>query len=76
MFACDAEVCGGTFFSQGLDVLFIPEMWVNGVNYHYLVGRKAGDKGGETWATVLVSHHEDYVTAQLVVTEAAASPTK
>ncbi len=72
VFACEAEACGGTFFSQGVDVLFIPQMWVNGVNYHYFVGRKSEDNGAETWASVLVSHHADYVTAQLVVTEVGA----
>ncbi len=71
VFACDAEDCGGTFFSQGVDILFVPAMWVNGVNYHYFVGRKTAGDGGETWASVLTSHHLDFVTAQLVVTEVA-----
>ncbi len=73
VFSCESEACGGTFFSQGLDVLYIPQMWVNGVNYRYIVGRKSSDEGGETWATVLVSHHANFVTAQLVVTEVAAT---
>ncbi len=69
VFACDAEVCGGVHFSMGIDVLYVPFMWVNGVNYHYFAGRKTGDNGTETWATVLVSHHLETTTAQLVVTE-------
>ncbi len=76
VFACDSEDCGGTFFSQGLDVLFVPRMWVNGVNYHYFVGRKSGSGGGETWASVLVSHHLDFITAQLVVTEVGGGTAK
>lgn len=75
VFTCDADACGRIGFSQGLDVLFVPEMWVDGLNYHYFVARKAGGSG-ETWATVLVSHHEDYVTAQLVVTEVGATATR
>ncbi len=73
VFTCNAEDCGGTFFSQAVDALFVPQMWVNGVNYRYVVGRKEGDDGAETWATVLVSHHADFVTAQLVVTEVGAA---
>ncbi len=76
VFACDADLCGRLSFSQGLDVLFLPKMWVDGLRYHYLVGHKSGADGSETWATVLVSHHADFVTAQLVVTEVGASPTK
>ena len=76
VFTCDADACGRVHFSQGLDVLFVPFMWVDGLNYLYLVGRKSGADGAETWATVLVSHHFNTVTAQLVVTEAGASATR
>ena len=75
VFTCDADACGRVHFSQGLDVLFVPFMWVDGLNYLYLVGRKSG-ADGETWATVLVSHHFNTVTAQLVVTEVGASATR
>jgi len=76
VFACDADACGRVHFSQGLDVLFVPSMWVDGLNYLYFVGRKSGADGGETWATVLVSHHFNTVTAQLVVTEVGAGATR
>ena len=76
VFTCDADACGRVHFSQGLDVLFVPFMWVDGLNYLYLVGRKSGADGAETWATVLVSHHFNTVTAQLVVTEVGASATR
>ena len=71
VFACASETCGGIAFSQGVDVFFFPRMWVDGVAYHYLVGHKQV-AGGETWATVLVSHHGRTVTTQLVVTEVGA----
>ena len=51
-------------------------MWVNGVNYRYMVGRKGDENGAETWASVLVSHHGPAITAQLVVTEVGAGATK
>ena len=73
VFACDAEVCGGVNFSLGVDVLYAPFMWVNGVNYRYVASRKTGADGSEHWATVLVSHHLENVTAQIVVTEVAGS---
>ena len=76
VFTCETDACGRIPFSQGVDVLYVPFMWVDGVNYHYFVGRKTGDNGTETWASVLVSHHANYVTAQLVVTEVDASATR
>ena len=76
VFTCDTDACGRIPFSQGVDVLFVPQMWVDGVNYHYFVGRKTGDNGAETWASVLVSHHAGTITAQLVVTEVGASATR
>lgn len=72
VFSCDADACGRIAFSLGIDVLVVPQMWVDGLAYYYLVGRKGGDAGAETWATVLISHHTNTVTAQLVVTEVAA----
>jgi hypothetical protein len=58
---------------MGVDVQFIPHMWVDGVNYHYFVARKTGQGRDETWATLLVSHHLKPITVQLIVTEVGAS---
>jgi OmpA-OmpF porin, OOP family len=76
VFACDTDQCGGIPFSEAIDVLPIPEMWVDGFNYHYFVGRKTGDNGAETWASVVVSQNNDAITAELVVTEVGAIANK
>ncbi len=75
-FTCDTDACGGIPFSEALDVLPVPQMWVDGFNYHYFVGRKAGENGAITWATVLVSQNNDDITTQLVVTEVGAIANK
>jgi outer membrane protein OmpA-like peptidoglycan-associated protein len=66
--ACDTDVCGGIPFSEALDSLPAPQMWVDGFNFHYYAGRKA-DGGRETYVTVLVSKNNDDVTAQLIVAQ-------
>ena len=76
VFTCDTDGCGGIPFSEALDVLPIPLMWVDGFNYHYFVARKSGDNGAVTWATLLVSQNNDAVTAELVVTEVGAMENK
>jgi outer membrane protein OmpA-like peptidoglycan-associated protein len=76
VFSCDTDACGGIPFSEGLDVLPVPQMWVDGFNYHYFVGRKTGDNGAVTWATVLVSQNNDDITTQLVMTEVGAIANK
>jgi outer membrane protein OmpA-like peptidoglycan-associated protein len=76
VFVCDTDGCGGIPFSEALDILPIPEMWVDGFNYHYFVGRKTGENGAVTWATVLVSQNNDAITAELVVTEVGAMANK
>jgi outer membrane protein OmpA-like peptidoglycan-associated protein len=68
LLSCAVDDCGGIPFSEALDVLPIPLMWVDGFTYRYYAGRKASD-GRETFATVLVSQNNDAITAQLVVTE-------
>lgn len=72
LLACDVDDCGGIPFSEALDLLPIPAMWVDGFAYRYYAGRKAGENGAETYATVLVSQNNDAITANLVVTEVGA----
>ncbi len=67
--ACQTDECGGIPFTESIDVLPIPTMWVDGFNYRYYAARKAGD-GRETYATVLVSQNNDDIYAQLVVAQA------
>ena len=64
--ACDTDPCGGIPFTETLDVLPLPQMWVDGFNYHYYAARKA-EGGTETYAAVLVSENNKEIYAQLVV---------
>ena len=64
--ACEADACGGIPFTEAIDTLPIPQMWIDGFNYRYSASRKA-EGGRETFATVLVSKNNDVVYAQLVV---------
>jgi OmpA-OmpF porin, OOP family len=71
LLACDTDACGGIPFTEAVDSLPVPQMWVDGFNYHYFAGRKV-DGGRETYASVLVSENNQDITAQLVVAELGA----
>jgi OOP family OmpA-OmpF porin len=75
LLACDTDECGGIPFAEAVDVLPIPQMWVDGFNYRYYAGRKA-EGARETYAAVLVSKNNDQIYAQLVVTEIGAIANK
>src|SRR6266545_4477383 len=66
LLACDVDACGGIPFSEAIDALPIPQMWVDGFNYRYHASRKQ-EGGRETYAAVLVSKNNEEVYAQLVV---------
>src|SRR5882724_3252008 len=72
---CDTDACGGIPFTEAIDALPIPQMWVDGFNYHYFAGRKA-DGGRETYASVIVSKNNKEIYAQLIVTELGAIENK
>ena len=73
--ACDTDACGGIPFTEAIDVLPIPQMWVDGFDYRYYAGRKA-EGGRETYASVLVSKNNDQIYAQLTVVQIAALENK
>ena len=75
LLACDADGCGGIPFSEALDALPIPQMWVDGFDYRYFSGRKS-EGGRETYAGVIVSKNNDDIYAQLVVTVVGAIENK
>ncbi len=56
LLACDTDACGGIPFTEAVEALPIPQMWVDGFNYHYYAGRKT-DGGRETYASVIVSEN-------------------
>jgi len=76
LLSCTTDECGGIPFSEALDVLPIPQMWVDGFDYRYWSGRKAGESGAETYAAVLVSKNNEEIYAELVVTEVGAMENK
>jgi outer membrane protein OmpA-like peptidoglycan-associated protein len=75
LLACDADPCGGIPFSENVDALPIPMMWVDGFDYRYYAGRKS-EGGRDTYAAVLVSKNNDNVTAQLTVVVTGALENK
>jgi outer membrane protein OmpA-like peptidoglycan-associated protein len=72
---CDTDACGGIPFSETIDALPIPQMWVDGFNYHYYAGRKT-EGGRETFASVIVSENNREIYAQLIVAELGAIENK
>ena len=75
LLTCDVDACGGIPFSEAIDALPIPQMWVDGFNYHYFAGRKVDD-GRETYASVIVSENNRDIYAQLTVAELGAIENK
>jgi OmpA-OmpF porin, OOP family len=68
---CETDECGGIPFSETLDMLTVPMMWVDGFNYRYLSAQK--DK---TFLEVVVSENNGRVFAELNVIETAGLENK
>jgi outer membrane protein OmpA-like peptidoglycan-associated protein len=75
LISCDADDCGGIPFAEGIDVLPIPMMWLDGFKYHYYAAKKT-EGGRETWASVAVSENNGHIHAQLVVAVVGAIENK
>jgi outer membrane protein OmpA-like peptidoglycan-associated protein len=75
LLSCDTDACGGIPFAEAVDALPMPQMWVDGFNYHYFAGRKVVG-GRETYASVIVSENNRDIYTQLVVAEVAAMENK
>ncbi len=75
LLVCDTDACGGIPFSEAIDALPVPQMWVDGFNFHYFAGRKT-DGGRETYASMVVSENNREITAQLTVAELGAIENK
>ncbi|MCW5703963.1 MAG: OmpA family protein [Bradyrhizobium sp.] len=72
---CDTDACGGIPFTENVDILPIPQMWIDGFNYRYFAGHKV-EGGRETYASVLVSENNREIYTQLVVAELGAIKNK
>jgi outer membrane protein OmpA-like peptidoglycan-associated protein len=75
LLACDTDAGGAIPFTEAVDALPVPQMWVDGFNYHYYAGRKE-DGGREIYASVLVSQNNQDITAQLTIAELGAIENK
>ena len=75
LLACDTDACGGIPFTEAIDALPIPQMWVDGFNYHYYAGRKT-DERTRDYASVIVSENNREISAQLIVAELGAIENK
>ena len=75
LLACDTDACGAIPFTEAIDVLPVPQMWVDGFDYRYFAGRKAAG-GRETYASVLISQTNQEITAQLTIAELGAMENK
>ena len=75
LLSCTTDQCGGIPFTEALDILPIPQMWVDGFDYRYFSSCKT-TATGEKFATVLVSKNNDEIYAQLVVAVVGAIENK
>jgi outer membrane protein OmpA-like peptidoglycan-associated protein len=71
LLSCDTDACGGIPFTEAIDALPAPQMWIDGFNYHYLAGRKI-EGARETHVSVIVSENNREIYAQLTVAETRA----
>ncbi|MGN6569842.1 MAG: OmpA family protein [Pseudolabrys sp.] len=75
LLACDTDQCGGIPFSEQIDVLPVPQMWVDGFNFRYFAAHKKSDSA-DIYASVVTSKNNDSVTAELVVAVVGAMENK
>ncbi|MGV7217525.1 OmpA family protein [Bradyrhizobium sp. UFLA05-112] len=75
LLACDTDACGAIPFTESIDTLPVPQMWVDGFNYHYYAGHKSV-AGREIYASVIVSQNNQEIFAQLTVAELGAIENK
>ncbi|MGN6149254.1 MAG: OmpA family protein [Rhizomicrobium sp.] len=68
LLTCDTDACGGIPFSENVGALPVPQMWLDGFDFHYFSARKQ-DGGHDTYASVAVSKNNDEIYAQLTVVQ-------
>lgn len=66
--ACDTDACGGIPFTESVDTLPVPQMWVDGFDFHYFAALKS-EGGRDTYATIITSKNNDEIHAQLTVVQ-------
>jgi outer membrane protein OmpA-like peptidoglycan-associated protein len=75
LLACETEDCGGLAFARAIDVLPLPQMWVDGFDFRYYAGHKK-DGGSDIYAAVVTSKNNDNIYTQLVVAVVGAMEDK
>jgi len=75
LLACDTDACGGIPFSEQIDVLPIPQMWIDGFNFRYFAAHKK-DGNSDIYASVVTSKNNDNTTTELVVAVVGAMENK
>jgi len=75
LLACDTDQCGGIPFTEQVDALNIPAMWVDGFNFRYYAGHKK-DGNADVFASVVTSKNNENVFTQLTVTIVGAMENK
>ena len=75
LLACDTDRCGGIPFSEQIDVLPIPAMWVDGFNFRYFAAHKK-QGASDIYASVVTSKNNDNITTELVVVVVGAMENK
>jgi outer membrane protein OmpA-like peptidoglycan-associated protein len=75
LLACDTDQCGGIPFSEQIDILPVPQMWIDGFNFRYFAAHKKSD-GADIYASVVTSKNNDDVTTELVVAVVGAMENK
>lgn len=66
LLACDTDACGGIPFTEAVDVLPIPAMWIDGFNFRYFAGHRK-DGNADMYVSVLTSKNNDAITTQVTV---------
>jgi OOP family OmpA-OmpF porin len=64
LLTCETDQCGGIPFTEAIDVLPIPQMWVDGFNYHYNAGKEGS---ANVYVRSVTSKNNDTITTQLLV---------
>lgn len=75
LLACNTDDCGGIPFTEKIDVLPVPMMWVDGFDFRYVAAHKR-DGNADIYATVLTSKNNETTYAQLVVAVVGAMDNK
>ncbi len=66
LLACDTDQCGGIPFTEQIDALPAPQMWLDGFNFRYFAGHKK-DGNADIYASVVTSKNNEDTYTQLVV---------